>query len=41
MRLFYSLLCMCLYKWKFYKRVVAEFSFLRYDNDSNKKWKEN
>ena len=41
MRVFYSLLYMCLYKWKFYKRAVTEFSFLRYDNDSNKKWKEN
>ena len=41
MRVVYSLLYMCLYKWKFYKRVVTEFSFLRYDNDSNKKWKEN
>ena len=37
MRVFYSLLYMSLYKWKFYKRAVTEFSFLRYDNDSNKK----
>ena len=35
MRVFYSLLC--LYKWKFYKTAVNEFSFLRCDNDSNKK----
>ena len=39
MNVFYSLLC--LYKWKFYKRTVTEFSFLRYDNDSNKKEKKN
>ena len=31
MRVLDSLLC--LYKLKFYKRVVTEFSFLRYDND--------
>ena len=36
MRVFYSLLC--LYKWKFYKTAAKNgFSFLRYDNDSNKK----
>ena len=28
---------LCLYKWKFYKRAVIEFSFLRYDNEANKK----
>ena len=39
MRVFYSLLC--LYKWKFYKRAITEFSFFRYDNDSNKKEKKN
>ena len=27
----------CLYKWKFYKRAVIEFSFLRYDNEGNQK----
>ena len=41
MRVFYSLLYMCLYKLKFYRRAVTEFSFLRYDNDSSKKRKEN
>ena len=35
MRVFYSLLY--LYKWTFYKRAVTEFSFLRYENDSNNK----
>ena len=35
MRMYYSLLC--LYKWKFYKRGETEFSFLRYENDSNNK----
>ena len=28
---------LCLYKWKFYKRAVIEFSFLRYDNEAHKK----
>ena len=41
MRVLYSLLYMCLYKWKFCKRAVTEFSFLRHNNDSNKKWQEN
>lgn len=35
MRVLCSLLC--LYKWKFYKRAVIEFSFLRYDNEANQK----
>ena len=35
MRVLCSLLC--LYKLKFYKRAVIEFSFLRYDNGANQK----
>ena len=33
MRVLCNILCLC--KWKFYKRAVIEFSFLRYDNGAN------